>query len=375
MKILKDFPIKAGELILCLTLVALINTGTVITSALAEQSDMPFYLPLLWELTGAYTILPLLPLLFLFARKYPFTRGHRLKYLPLHILASVVYSSLHSTGMYISRNIIYHWLDWGAYDYGVLVYRYLMEWHKDILVYWFFIGLLALYDYVRANKERELQSALVEARLQRARLDALKNQLDPHFLFNTLNTISATMYEDVRAADKMISNLSRLLRLSLDQSDQQETPLCEELRFLNLYLSIMKARFRDKLNVNCEIDPELHGAMVPNLLLQPVVENAIKHNQPEGDKVTEIRVWARLENSRLHLFVEDNGPGMGGNPKEFVGKGVGLSNTLARLEQLYGEHHQVSFVNRDEGGLTVHLVFPYKEETHRTHKQMAEARL
>lgn len=374
--IFAKFPIRLRDMVLVGTVMALINTGTVYTSALADQNPIPFHLPLIWELTGFYTILPLFYLTFWFASRFPFVRGKRLKHFLPHLLACMVFSGLHSTAMYVSRNLIYYVLDWGAYDYGILFYKYLMEFHKDIIVYWAFIGILALYNYIRANREREIESARVETRLQRARLDALKNQLDPHFLFNTLNTISSAMYDDVKAADKMISNLSRLLRLSLDYSDTQETTLREELKFLDLYVSIMQARFGDKLKVFYHIGSDLDEALVPNLVLQPLVENAIKHNEPEGDKMAEIQVSVDRVDQGLELCVRDNGPGIGDDFQVVEGKGVGLSNTLARLKHLYGEQHQVSFQNRTDGGLEVCLVFPYKTQPRQalTTEAVAECR-
>lgn len=341
------------------TLVALINTAVFSFDILANQRTPNLPVLLVWELTGAYMILPLLPLVYLYARRFPYEAHQRLKWFLAHLLGVMAFSILHTTLMYVSRLAIHRLLDWQEYQYGVLVYRYAMEMGKDVLVYWMLIGLLALLRITQSRRELQLKSATMANRLNEARLAALKMQLDPHFLFNTLNTVSAYMYQDVAAADKMIANLSRLLRLSLDHSDSHKVALVKELEFLDLYMNIMRARFGDKLQFKTHIKAAPESAAIPNLLLQPLIENAIKHN-PQND-VCEVNLKIQQLDQQLHIEVWDNGPGFDGTLTEATAKGVGLSNTLARLEHLYGDQQQVELDTPEGGGFRLRIHIPMEE--------------
>jgi LytS/YehU family sensor histidine kinase len=183
-------------------------------------------------------------------------------------------------------------------------------------------------------------------------------QLNPHFLFNTLHAISALVHKDVEAADRMIARLSDLLRYALESTDAQEVPLRQELGFLNRYLEIEQTRFGDRLTVRLDIAPETLDALVPNLVLQPLVENAIRHGIEPRAKPGRIDLRARRENGRLKLEVCDNGVGLpsGRIPEE----GVGLSNTRARLQQLYGEGHCFELGDAPGGGLMVSVELPFR---------------
>ncbi len=347
---------------LVLTGIGLLNSSMAYLAALAAHDDVPYSKTFIWEMTGAYSVIPILPLFYWYARRFPFRPAYWVRSLVVHLFGIVGYAMLHTFGMWFSRMLIYHLLGWGSYDYGIIFFRYLMELHKDVFSYCLFLSLLGFFDYLMANRERALQSARLASQLSQARLEALRMQLDPHFLFNTLNAISSYMYEDVRIADKMMANLSRLLRLSLDYSDTQVVPFREELAFLKLYLSIMKARFQDKLEVELDVAQDTRDALLPNLILQPLVENAIKHNQPTVGKVAHIHMKARKEEATLVLDIEDNGPGFKEQKEEMMEKGVGLANTIQRLEQLYGSAHNLTFTNREQGGLSIHLVLPFRQE-------------
>jgi LytS/YehU family sensor histidine kinase len=182
-------------------------------------------------------------------------------------------------------------------------------------------------------------------------------QLNPHFLFNTLHAISALMHKDVEAADRMLTRLSDLLRLALDSSDTQEVPLRDELAFLERYLEIEQTRFGERLKVKMDIGPETGAALVPSLILQPLVENAIRHGIEPQALAGVVRLSACCEGDRLRLRVSDNGVGLRGQP---VTEGVGLSNTRARLQQLYGTAHQFELSNGSDGGLAVDIVMPLR---------------
>jgi two-component system LytT family sensor kinase len=185
-------------------------------------------------------------------------------------------------------------------------------------------------------------------------------QLHPHFLFNTLNMISSTMYDDVKAADKMIANLSDLLRITLDSRGAEEHTLEKELEIVHLYIEIMKARFQDKLTVKTDIENATQEALVPGFILQPLVENSIKHCMKKL-KTAEISIASRMENGKLKLIIQDNGPGISGEMNQIFKNGVGLSNTVERLEQLYGNNHHFQLQNRGEGGLQVVMELPFKK--------------
>jgi two-component system LytT family sensor kinase len=183
----------------------------------------------------------------------------------------------------------------------------------------------------------------------------LKMQLHPHFLFNTLHAISALMHKDVELADRMIARLGELLRSTLEHVGTQEVALRDELEFIKPYLEIEQARLGPRLTVQLDIDPEAMDANVPNLILQPLVENAIRHGIAPRAGAGHIEIHARRENGRVRLQVCDNGRGLATNYTE----GVGVGNTRARLRQLYGEEHQFVMCNRPDGGLEVTVALPF----------------
>jgi LytS/YehU family sensor histidine kinase len=212
----------------------------------------------------------------------------------------------------------------------------------------------------RAAAALAVRASRLEAQLARAELDALKMQLHPHFLFNTLHSISALIHADPEGADLMVSRLSDFLRMVLDHAGAQELALRDELAFLERYLEIQRTRYRERLDAAMEIDPETLDARVPNLILQPLVENAIRHAVEPRAAGGRVRVTARRENGTLHLAVRDDGPGLRDAPRS--GNGVGLANTRARLAQLYGGAHAFELRNHPEGGLEVSLALPYRAE-------------
>jgi sensor histidine kinase YesM len=186
-------------------------------------------------------------------------------------------------------------------------------------------------------------------------------QLHPHFLFNTLNAISELIYRDPESAERMISDLSDLLRMSFENLEIQEIPLKQELEFLEKYLEIELTRFHDRLNVEMHIAPETLDASVPNMILQPLVENAIKHGLGPSSAGGKIAIDAVRQNGNLALTVSDNGLGVPAGDIEHLIEGVGISNTRRRLRHLYGDAHSFKLKNGVGSGLAVDLVIPYKE--------------
>jgi LytS/YehU family sensor histidine kinase len=290
------------------------------------------------------------PLVARFARRYPFDRFNWVTRLPLHVGALVVYSLAHTSLLWVLRNTLYPLFGLRQYDYGDMMARYPMEFFHDVIVYTLIVSLLHLFD-------RQVRAAQLEAQLAHARLENLRLQLQPHFLFNALNTISAVVYEDPRKADAMIAGLSDLLRRTITDSDVQLVPLAREIETLELYLNIMRRRFEDKLRVDVRIGPEVQNALIPHLLLQPLVENAIRHGADPRSHAVDVTLLAERDGSNMHVRIRDRGRGL---PDGEVRRGTGLSNTAERLEQLYGREHRLAFTNCHDGGLLVSVLVPYR---------------
>jgi signal transduction histidine kinase len=216
-------------------------------------------------------------------------------------------------------------------------------------------------DYHRKYRERELRASQLEARLAQAQLQVLKMQLHPHFLFNTLNAISALMHKNVDEADRMIARLGELLRLALANVGTQEVALQQEIDFIQPYLEIEQARLGPRLKVRLLIDPKTIDAQVPYLILQPLVENAVRHGVARRTENGLIEIRAQRVGRMLELQVRDNGPGLPPGQETSFREGVGLSNTRARLQQVYGAAHRFTLRNGDGGGLVVTLSVPFRE--------------
>jgi two-component system, LytTR family, sensor kinase len=330
---------------------------------LARGERHTFSRRMLEEMSGAYSAALLFPALLWVARRIRFRRDNWMRMLPLHLLTMVVFSFCVTSLMAISRNLLAPLLGLGTYDYGIMVYRYPMEFAQHVTAYCVLVGGIYVVDFYREARNRQVASAELETQLAQAQLHNLRLQLQPHFLFNALNTISAVMHEDVQRADAMLAQLSDLLRRTLRGADSQEVPLNEELDLLKNYLAIMKARFGEDLTVDIAIDPALSHAMVPQLILQPLVENSIRHGREGAKSRVDVRVCARGEDGRLTLQVSDNGPGIAELEKGAWRKGVGLSNTEERLEGMYGQDHEFLLENSQGGGLTVTVRLPLRMAT------------
>jgi hypothetical protein len=213
------------------------------------------------------------------------------------------------------------------------------------------------YEYYRRYREREIRSVELEGRLARAELQNLKMQLHPHFLFNTLNSISVLMMRDAGLANRMLIRLSDLLRITLDSAGSQIVSLKQELDFLRGYLEIEQTRFQDRLTVSVDVPPAALDAQVPNLILQPLVENAIRHGINIRPDAGIVQIRATVENEILRIQVSDDGPGLDHTFK----KGIGLTNTEARLKQLYGSAHKFELTNQPAGGLLVTIEIPFND--------------
>ena len=254
-------------------------------------------------------------------------------------------------------------LDGSTFEFG-RVFRKLVVFyfHVTLVIYWAIVLARQSWCYYQRNRERERQASALATELVRTRLEVLRMQLNPHFLFNTLHTISALIHENPDDADRIVARLSELLRVSLEQSESQEVPLRQELAFLERYLEIEQTRFQERLAVEREIESGLDDVLVPSLILQPLVENAIRHGiEPREDR-GRVRIAVRRLDGMLELKVSDNGPGLPETEATPRRDGVGLSNTRSRLAHLYGAKHQFDLTPASGGGLEARLLIPCRTE-------------
>src|SRR5947209_7560732 len=229
-------------------------------------------------------------------------------------------------------------------------------------------GLILLFNqvlrYYRRTREGELRASQLETQLTQAQLQALKMQLQPHFLFNTLHSISALVHRDPETADRMIARLGDFLRLTLENSGAQEVSLQKELEFLRCYLDIERVRFQDRLTTRLDIEPRALDASVPNLILQPIVENALRHGVAPRAAPGHVEISAKRGERALRIQVRDNGPGLSAitAPDDGFREGLGLTNTRARLARLYGAAHRFELEDAPGGGLLVTLEIPAADD-------------
>jgi two-component system LytT family sensor kinase len=300
----------------------------------------------------------LTPVIVLLARRFPLSGNAWMTSAAIHIGAGLLLAVIHdlligvlraavlpSTGPVtiaaLLRNVI------GFFDYGVILY-------------WIVLLTTAAFDYVAKVREGEIRSLQLEGKLAQSALQALRMQMHPHFLFNTLNAISVLIGKDPEAARMTIGRLSGLLRYSLETSEVQEVPLHKELEVLESYLSIEQTRFGDRLTVSMNIEPATLDLMVPNFILQPLVENAIRHGISRIQGPARITVHASRENGTVHLEVRDNGIGI--DDTQEMRDGIGLRNTRERLVQLYGERQRFDVSNGEKGGVVVSIALPAIKE-------------
>jgi len=326
---------------------------------------LPFGQTLVVWLSCVYIWALLTPFVIHLARRFPVERGTFLRGVAVHLFAGALVSLL-QLGIYI---FVRQWLlgDPSRPFYPLATFQKILvgEFHAGLLLYWSVVALSHAYEYYRRYREREqraaqleLEASRLETQLARAQLDALMMQLQPHFLFNTLNAISVLMKEDATVADRMLLRLSELLRLTLKRTDSHEVSLRQELEFLSSYLEIEQTRFQDRLQVEMNIDPDALDAQVPNLILQPLVENAIRYAvAPRATKST-VEICAARLNGHIELRVRDDGSGID-EANQATAQGVGLRNTRERLEKLYGAAQRFQLSPAAGGGLQVTITIPF----------------
>ena len=316
-----------------------------------------------WQLTAWYVWGALSPLILSLGRKFPCEGRLWWRGLLVHLPAGVIIAAVHLAASVSLKMLIEPFDVWS--DSRSFLPQYQSELRNfflfDFFVYWAILGVGYAFDYRERYRERESLASQLKAQLAQAQLESLKMQLHPHFLFNTLNTISALVRGNEKApAVNMIVGLSDLLRRALDNAGEQEVPLREELKFTELYLDIQKARFPDRLTVRMNAAPETLDALVPNLILQPLVENAVRHGISLNESAGEIVIDTHRDDDMLSIKVCDNGPGLQSGWRMEASEGIGLANTGERLKHLYGTAHRFELHNGAAGGMTASITIPFR---------------
>jgi len=334
---------------------------------------VPFRKILWLEMSQILTYAPLTPFAYWFAIRRPIRSGNWKQRVPLYLGAALLFSITHVALRGVTPYAIYEpkYRDWTSAIWNAHTHVFGIQWVAlrrlflnnvvdDITGTFTPIVLVAhAISYFRKFQERELRATQLEGQLAKAHLQSLKSQLQPHFLFNTMHSVSALMLTDVRAADRMITRLADLLRMNLESAGTQLTSLNKELEFVNCYLEIEQVRFEERLRVVFDIAPETLDAQVPLLLLQPLVDNAVKHGISHMIDGGEIRISSCVQDHDLKLEVKDNGPGIRPSANE-RGCGLGLRVTRERLETLYGEDQSVEMSSPPDRGVSVLVTIPFR---------------
>lgn len=332
-----------------------------------SREPTPWQHYLISWMVGVYLWALLTPFILWLGHRFPITRRNWVRRIGVHLPISVAISF---TQLLVESFILYHLHVFPTIMRGLLptfVFLLTLGFHQGIMTYFWLLGCQYGLDYYRKYQEREkqalrleLHTAQLESQLAHAQLSTLKMQLQPHFLFNTLNAIMVLVRQQKgKQAEEMLARLGDLLRCVLEDVDEQEVSLRRELEYLELYLSIEQVRFADRLRAEIFADQSILDAAVPQMGLQPIVENAIRHGIGRSSAAGRIQIHASRREDRLEITVRDDGPGLG-DKNTMARNGIGLSNTRARLRQLYGEGASLRVENGEPGGVVVTMVLPYR---------------
>jgi two-component system, LytTR family, sensor kinase len=346
------------------TMIGLVSTGQLYTASYLEGDRIVWWRALIWQMSPWYIWVLLTPVVRYFGKKRRIT-ARRWVRPALHHLALSILLSFFGLLILISIRCMVP-LDPARPDsFATLAVKLTgASYHTNLLIYWMILGIGYAFDSQRQVRERERLALSLEKQLAQAQLQALRMQIQPHFLFNTLNAITVLVRDQRnQAAVGMLTGLSELLRVVLSQSNTPMVTLQEEVEFINKYLEIEQTRFEDRLNVSIDLAPETLPALVPSFILQPLVENAVKHGiaQIPGAGLIEIR--ARSSDGRLLLFVRNNGPELSEPDSLPQPGGIGISNIRARLEKLYGVEQQFTISNSESFGVVATLSIPLNAAT------------
>ncbi len=309
------------------------------------------------EATGSYGAFALSFVLLVAWRRAPLRGPRLLRRIPGYLALTLVLSAVHTTLLWGSRSLLVPLAGLGTYDYGRMPLRYLMELPAMVIGNATLLAVIALVESARARRAHERAQAELERSLVGAQLQNLRLQMQPHFLFNALNTISSRLADDPVGADALLGRLAELLRASLRTNESAEVPLGEEWELLEAYGDLMRARFGDRLTLEVDRSAAPTDLHVPPLLLQPLVENAVRHGGLERTGRSRIRVTAREEGDLLRIRVVDDGPGVPAG-RDPLTNGTGLGATARRLTLLYGDRARLEAGNLPDGGFAVEITLP-----------------
>jgi len=326
-----------------------------LNARIGAGSDVATWKPFVWELSSALIIMLLVPLVYRFEQRFRIDSRPRTRIVIAHVVGLFVFSAVHTTVMVLLRQLAYAAMG-ESYDFGSVSVRGFYELQKDVLLYAVILTVCFAMREFRVRRASELRASQLAAEVGEARLRQLTAQIEPHFLFNSLNAISNRMHEDVNAADRMISQLGDLLRAAYESDASVLVPLGREIAWLRNYLAMMAERFRGQLEYSVDVDADLEDVAVPRLLIQPLVENALKHGLAARGGCVSVAV--RRCNGDLEYAVSDDGVGLAGAD---LGHGTGLANVKRRLELLFPESHALAATPRTPSGVTVTVRFPLAE--------------
>src|SRR5690348_17013633 len=337
------------------TLLALSFAIRMVLSGIAENEAMSWQRAFAWNFPNFYLWMSLTPLVGWLGRRTA-ARGWP-RFFAVHVPVSIGTAFLQTTLMLLIywplRGVVAKPISFDQLFREEFIYLF----HLALLTYWLMLVVLRGMESQRRLKDERLRAARLKTQLVQAQLQALRTQLQPHFLFNTLNAISALALADPAQAKLMIARLSDFLRLTLEEHHSPQVPLSRELQVLETYLGIQRVRFQDRLATHFEIAPETTNAAVPNLILQPLVENALRHGVLAKSSGGALHISAAREGDTLRLRVDDDGLGLA----EDAGEGVGLGNTRARLRVRFGDAATLVLMRRPEGGTRAEVRIPFED--------------
>lgn len=347
-------------MVLCLLAMALLSAVMLATNFYLSEKDVPFAFILfikiaIWLFWGGW-----LPIIFYLSKTFPIRKGNAylgfFQHLPLSILIIVLHIFFYAALVKFTPFSPFQGQDYFPLFRGFLLSQF--EWY--FMTYWALVIASYAVNYYQKFREGDLRTAQLEMRLTKAQLMALKMQLQPHFLFNTLNTIASLVRQDEKKkAISMLSEMGDLLRTVLKQNDDQFIPLKTELDFINKYIALEAKRFKNKMQVNIEVPTQLLDAIVPNFLLQPLIENSIYHGLSKKMDARELSISINKEKGNLNFRIYNDGPLLPPHFNLLSVEGIGLANTIERLSQLYPNQYVLHFTNKEQGVLVV-LTIPYQ---------------